>query len=244
MELKICHLYPEILSLNGDRGNILSLCRRLEQRGISVSVTALPCGEKADLSEFDLFFMGGGQDFNMDALVADLKGGRADDIRAAVENGKTFLAVCGGYIAMCREFIDHEGKTHELIGAIDAVTTEGTKRLTGNCMFEFADSKVVGFEHHTGQTALGSGCESLGKVLVGYGNDADSKEAGARYKNVFATYVNGPILPKNPEFCDCILRTALEHKYGSVELMPLEDKFENAAHSYMVERLSANEAGR
>ena len=240
MELKICHLYPDILNLNGDNGNILSLMRRLEARGIDCHITTLPCGASADMNEFDLFFIGGSQDFNIDALKTDLNSGKRASICQAVENGKTFLAVGGGFIAMCRSFTDKDNTEHSLIGAIDAHTVDKAQRLTGNSMFSINEvGLVVGYEHHSGHTYLGDGCSALGTVISGYGNNGEDKTNGAKYKNVFATYTNGPILPKNPAFADLILRTALETKYGTVELSPLEDKYENAAHNYMVERLSA-----
>ena len=241
MELKICHLYPDLLSLNGDRGNILALRRRLEARGISAQVFELPAGKTADLSTFDLFFIGGGQDFQREALISDLRTGKDAEIRAAAEDGKVFLAVCGGYIAMCRSYTTRDGVEHEMIGVLDAVTVDKPDRLTGNSLFRCSDecggSLVVGFEHHSGHTELGSGCAPLGTVQYGHGNNGVDGTVGARYKNVFATYTNGPILPKNPELADFILRTALERKYGRAELPPIDDSFETAAHDYMVERL-------
>jgi len=240
MELKICHLYPDILNLNGDNGNLLCLKRRLEARGIDAHISSLSCGETADLNDFDLFFIGGSQDFKIDALKADLDSGKRSAICHAVECGKTFLAVGGGYVAMCRCYTDKDNVEHSLIGAIDAYTVDKSQRLTGNSMFSVPEiGLVVGYEHHSGHTYLGSGCSTLGSVVSGYGNNGTDQTNGARYKNVFATYTNGPVLPKNPAFADYILRTALETKYGTVELNSLEDKYENAAHDYMVERLSA-----
>jgi len=240
MELKICHLFPDILNLNGDNGNLICLKRRLEARGIEASFTSLSCGEMADLNEFDLFFIGGSQDFQLDALIQDLNNGKRQAICHAVENGKVFLAVGGGYMAMGKSFTDKDNAEHRLIDAIDAYTVDKPVRLTGNSMFSSNDfGDVVGFEHHSGYTYLGDNCTPLGTVIAGYGNNGQDGTNGARYKNVFGTYTNGPLLPKNPVFADYILRKALENKYGCIELSPLEDKFENAAHNYMAERLKA-----
>ena len=40
MELRVCHLYPDVLNLYGDRGNILCMRRRLEWRGICLLYTS------------------------------------------------------------------------------------------------------------------------------------------------------------------------------------------------------------
>ena len=106
--------------------------------------------------------------------------------------------------------------------------------MIGNYAFRCTDlsggSVAVGFENHSGRTFLGDGVQALGKVITGYGNNGKDQTEGIRYKNVFGTYSHGPVLPKNPEFCDHILSTALERKYGSCHLSPLDDAAENDAH--------------
>lgn len=67
--LRICHLYPDLLNLYGDRGNILCMRRRLEWRGIDAEVTEVTVGQQADFTQFDLFFIGGGQDFEQEVLL-------------------------------------------------------------------------------------------------------------------------------------------------------------------------------
>ena len=103
---------------------------------------------------------------------------------------------------------------------------------------EEAGCNIVGFENHSGKTYLGSGVRPLGRVLEGSGNNGEDGTEGARYKNVFASYSHGCLLPKNPKLADLIVKTALERKYGELELSPLPDEFETAAHNYMEARLS------
>lgn len=243
MELKICHLYPDVLNLYGDRGNILCLAQRCRWRGVDVSVTRVPIGEKAALGDCGLVFIGGGQDFEQEVLLADLHStGKAADIRAAVEDGVTFLAICGGYQMLGAYYETYDGRKCDFIGALDLCTVGGKERMIGNYMFRCGEasggSTVVGFENHSGRTALGPGLQPLGTVLAGYGNNGDDGTEGARYKNVFGTYSHGPLLPKNPAFCDFLIETALERRYGSVSLPPLDDAAELAAHDEMAARLA------
>ena len=241
MELKICHMYPDVLNLYGDRGNVICMLKRLEWRGIEASVTKLPIGDSRSLAGFDLVFIGGGQDFEQQVLLSDLHRGKDKEIKAAIEDGVTFLTICGGYQMLGSYYETFDGKRCDFIGALDLYTKGSVKRMIGNYKFRCSPSAggsvVVGFENHSGKTWLGSGLEPLGKVLSGYGNNGEDGSEGAHYKNVFGTYSHGPLLPKNPELCDLILKTALERKYGSAELMPLDDSFELLAHDEMCAKL-------
>ena len=241
MELKICHMYPDVLNLYGDGGNIRCLTRRLQWRGIGAEVTRMPIGSPASLSGYDLVFIGGGQDFEQQVLLEDLHRGKDREIRAAVEDGLPFLTICGGYQMLGSYYETYDGQRCDFIGALDLYTVGSKVRMIGNYSFQCGEesggSVVVGFENHSGKTWLGSGVQPLGKVLSGYGNNGEDGSEGARYKNVFGTYSHGPLLPKNPAFCDHILLTALERKYGAAELAPLDDTAERAAHDEVLARL-------
>ncbi len=241
MELAICHLYPEALNLYGDRGNILCMKKRLEWRGIDVTVDGCDIGEKRDLTKYDLFFIGGGQDFEQEVLLSDLASGKADAIRSAVEDGKTFLTICGGYQMMGHYYETFDGTKCEFLGAVDLYTVGSKTRMIDNYAYEVDNAgekiMVVGFENHSGKTYLGAGVSPLGKVLAGNGNNGEDGTEGVRYKNVFGTYSHGPLLPKNPKLCDLILQTALVRKYGSCTLEPLPDDFENLAHDSVLEKV-------
>ena len=230
MELKICHLYPDLLNLYGDRGNTVCMEKRLQWRGIDCRFTEAKYGDNDPLSDYDLIFIGGGQDFEQKLLMEDLQRGKGNNIKAAAEDGKTFLAICGGYQLLGHYYQMSDGTKCEYIGAIDIFTVAGRKRMIGNtaCISEESGT-IVGFENHAGKTFLSGDVRPLGTVLKGSGNNGEDGGEGARYKNVFATYYHGPVLPKNPELCDLILKTALERKYGFFELQPLDDSAENAA---------------
>ena len=241
MELKICHMYPDVLNLYGDRGNVMCMTKRLQWRGIEASVTKLPIGAEQSLSGFDLVFIGGGQDFEQQVLLEDLHRGKDREIISAIEDGVAFLTICGGFQMLGTYYETYYGKRCDFIGALDLHTVGSKTRMIGNykfrCGADSGGSVIVGFENHSGKTRLGGGVKPLGTVLAGYGNNGEDKTEGVHYKNVFGTYSHGPLLPKNPEFCDFLLKTALERKYGRAELAPLDDKAELFAHDEMCAKL-------
>ena len=241
MELKICHLYPDVLNLYGDRGNVLCLQKRLQWRNIDCEIEKRPLGSPLSLKDFDLIFIGSGQDCDRQLLIDDLNKGRAAELKSAIESGTTVLAISEGFELLGNYSINVDGKKQNYVGALNMHTEYKSQRLTGNYKFELSEncggSVVVGFENHSGRTYLSDGLEALGKVLSGSGNNGADGTEGARYKNVFGTYSHGPVLPKNPEFCDLVLLTALQHKYGNIELQPLNDDAETLAHDEMCSRI-------
>lgn len=241
MELKICHLYPDVLNLYGDRGNIICMEQRLRWRGISVETVGIPMGEHLRAADFDLFMIGGGQDILQEALLKDLSEHKTKELVSAIEDEKPVLAICGGYQLLGQYFKNSDGVQIDLTGALDFHTVESKQRMTGDYAFTWADDpsvSIVGFENHSGKTYLGSGVTPMGTVLKGYGNNGEDGTDGARYKNVFATYAHGCLLPKNPKVCDSILSLALQRKYGADALLaPLDDTLENNANLHMLNRL-------
>ena len=239
MELNICHLYPDILNLYGDRGNLLCMQERLEWRGIGVTVTGVSIGRALEASAYDLLFVGGGQDFEQEVLLGDLAGAKTEELKSAIEDGLPVLAICGGYQMLGQYYKTWDGAQCDFTGALDLYTIGSKDRMIGNYMFtcDELNCEIVGFENHSGKTYLGAGVKPMGKVLAGFGNNGEDGTEGARYKNVFGTYSHGALLPKNPKLADHILRVALERKYGEAELTPLDDSLETAAHDYMKRRL-------
>ena len=182
VKLNICHMYPEVLNLYGDRGNILCLKKRLEWRGIDVNLSEVRIGDNDDLTKYDLFFIGGGQDFEQEVLLNDIRSGKGDNIKAAVEDGKTFLCICGGYQMMGHYYETKDGEKLEFLGAVDFHTVGGDVRMIGNyafkCTKESGGSDIVAFENHSGRTYLEPGVLPLGTVLRGYGNNGEDKKEG------------------------------------------------------------------
>jgi len=239
MELKICHLYPDVMNLSCDRGNVLTLKKRLQWRGIDAAVTAVNMGDSLDASNFDIIFIGNGQPFVQPLLMKDLKEKKTKALQSAAADGVSILAIDGAYelLGGTIQFLD--GSKMEGLGILDTRTEYGQKRLVGDCVFSCEDPAVniVGFENHAGKTFLGNGVKVFGKVLCGNGNNGQDGTEGARWNNVIGTYAHGCLLPKNPVLADYILKLALERKYGSVDLQPLDDVYAVNAHDYLEQRL-------
>jgi len=242
MELRICHLYPDLLNLYGDRGNLITLRQRCQWRGIDCTITPVSLGDSFAASDYDLVFMGGGQDYEQNLLYEDLIEQKGDAIRAAVEDGLVFLCICGGYQLMGRYYEEQDGHRIDGLGAIDVRTIGRPDRLIGNTIHEAAwlsgqgrDPVLVGFENHSGRTYLGSGVRPLATVRKGGGNNGDDKTEGAIYKNVYCTYSHGSFLPKNPAMADHLIETALKRRYPECkELSPLDDQLAENARKYLI----------
>ncbi len=242
MELRLAHLYPELMNTYGNRGNVLALVRRAEWRGIRLDVRGVGLGEPLDPDTYDLYFFGGGQDREQGLVAADLVRHKGPPLGDAVEAGAVVLAICGGYQLLGREFRTGPGEVLPGLGILDAWTVAGQRRNIGNvvvrCAWAGAGRRLVGFENHSGKTYLGTGCEPLGRVEVGAGNNGEDGSEGARYRDVYACYLHGSLLPKNPWFADHLLRRALVRRYGLDAPFPaLDDRLENAAHDAVLERV-------
>lgn len=238
MKLTIGHLYPDLLNLYGDRGNIQCFRKRLEWREIEAEVIPFLSGDKIDFSCLDIVLLGGGSDREQELVCGYLKDIR-DDFKQYVEKGGVVLAVCGGY-QLLGKYYKTQTKTIEGLAILDITTEWEPERLVKNIILDspLFDMPVVGFENHGGRTYIGKHTP-LGKVFFGYGNTGKSGYEGVVYKNVIATYLHGPLLPKNPQVCDYLLERALKRKYGGdVELAPLADELERSANSYIAERYS------
>ncbi len=241
-KLKLCHLYPDLLNLYGDRGNIISMQKRLEWRGISLELTEISVGNDFIADSYDIVFIGGGQDFEQEILLTDLSEEKKKNIRYAVKSGVVFLAICGGYQLLGTHYKNWNDIQYDFTGAIDIHTIGHKKRMIGDFTFKCSDSAlagltVAGFENHSGKTYLGGAVKPLGEIIKGSGNNGEDQTAGARYKNVFCSYSHGPLLPKNPVLCDYILKTALIRKYGDYNLSVLNDSAEIAAGNYIIKKL-------
>ena len=235
MKITIGHLYPDLLNLHGDRGNIQCMKKRLEWRGIEASVMEFSLTDHIDFSQLDLVLLGGGSDREQMLVCQRLKTIR-EDFASYVEDGGSVLAVCGGY-QLLGHYYDTEDGRIEGLSLVDLYTRQGSPRLISNIVIQNENFPypIVGFENHGGRTYINDN-RPLGKVAFGHGNNGEDGQEGVLYKNVMGTYLHGPLLPKNPHVCDYLLKNALERKYGTANLVPLDDEQELEANRYIVER--------
>lgn len=234
MDLRIAHLYPDLMSIYGDRGNVLALTQRARWREIAVEVRAYSAGVAFDADWPDLLFFGGGQDQGQDIVGADLQGKNGDAIRRALEGGAAALTICGGYQLFGTEYVPENAPAIPGLGVLDVRTVAGKTRFVGNLVVETPDGILVGFENHSGKTYLGVKAVPLGAVVVGHGNNGEDHTEGAVQGHIIGTYSHGSCLPKNPWLADKLLAWAVSRRHGPVELRPLDDREENAANEQAV----------
>ena len=239
MKITIGHLYPDLLNLYGDRGNIQCMRKRLEWRGFEAEVREFQLDDRIDFAALDIVLLGGGSDREQMLVCSQLKKIQKD-FQSYVEDGGSVLAVCGGYQLLGHYYDTEEGRI-EGLSLVDLYTKQGSPRLISNIVIEneHFPYPIVGFENHGGRTYINEN-RPLGKVIFGFGNNGEDQQEGVLYRNVIGTYLHGPLLPKNPHLCDYLLKNALERKYGSQELTPLDDTQEKEANDYIVKRFVKN----
>jgi len=239
MKINIAYLYPELLNIYGDKGNILAFVNRCLWRNIEAQIHEIHPGDNIDPDVYDFYFIGGGQD-QQQIAVADELHKQKDALTQARDNMAVFLTICGGYQLLGHYYKPHSGDKLKGISLLDAYTIAGNTRYIGNVTvkteFPLKEKTLVGFENHSGLTYLQGDTKPIGFVTTGNGNNGKDKTEGAFYKNVFGTYLHGSFLPKNPHFTDYLIQLALERNYGKVELEPINDEIEWAAHNKAIGR--------
>ncbi len=246
--LRIAHLYPSLLNVAGDGGNLMAIQRRCAWRGIGTEVTSVEAGQTPDFTAFDIVLFHGGQDVEM-AVAADDLSGKTPSLRDAAEAGVVVFAVCAGLQLLGHRYIPSVGEPIIGAGILDLETRGGPQRFMQHAACEVTlgeESRlVVGFENHSGLTELGPAARPFGRVVAGAGNNGRDGMEGARQGNVFATYLHGPVLPKNPWLTDQLIRIALERKTGvPVTLAPLTDEMEQRAHQVALDKALQNRGRR
>ena len=233
LQVRLAHLYPDVMNIYGDRGNVIALRFRCEARGIALEVTDVTIGDPFDPTAFDLVLIGGGQDREQRRIADDLVE-KGPALKAAIEDGLPALAVCGGFQLFGHRYVDHEGGVIPGIGVFDLETRhQGPRadRCIGDVVLATEIGEVVGFENHGGRTYLGPALKPFGMVVRGFGNNAEDGGEGARYLNAIGTYLHGSLLPKNPALTDELILNALRRRYGpNIELEPLPTDAETRAH--------------
>ncbi len=230
--LRITYLYPDLMNLYADRGNVTCLERRCGWRGITPRIKRLEWNDRLDEAA-DLYVIGGGQDRQQQLASRGLTTRNADRILSDLGDGAAMLAVCGGYQLMAHRYRAADGSELPGLGVFDAETVHpgaDIPRCIGNVVCEWNDSRLVGFENHGGRTYLGPKTAPLAQVLKGHGNNAEDATEGAVTGNAIGTYLHGSVLPKNPHLADHIIGTALRRVAPGFELLALDDAAEWAAH--------------
>jgi CobQ-like glutamine amidotransferase family enzyme len=238
-KLTIGHLYPDLLNLYGDLGNIIALKKRCEWRGIELTIKSYELNDDIDFDALHIVFLGGGSDREQ-KIVCDRLRAIQSDFFNYVENNGVAVAVCGGY-QLLGHYYQLGNEMIEGLSILDIYTEAGSPRLIGNVVVEFNSNEnsfhIVGFENHSGRTFINNHTP-LGKVKYGFGNNGKDFMEGVLYKNVIGTYLHGPLFPKNPELADFVITNALKKAYPEtfIELPPLDDSIEQKAKETVINR--------
>ncbi len=242
-EIKLLYLYPDLLELYGDFGNIQVLKYRCEQRNIKLIIDEYSIGDDTpDFESYDIIFAGGGADNEQSILSDDLMKHK-ESIKKAFENGTFFLLICGAYQLFGKYYKGVEGNIIPGLEVFDYYTVsepDRTKRCIGNIVtkacFDGEETEIIGFENHGGQTFDVE--KPFGKVLFGNGNKFQDEYEGYFKENVIATYLHGPLLSKNPKVADYIIKYCLERKEPSeeIKLKKLDDTFEEKCRKQLLDR--------
>ena len=225
-KITIAQLYSRDMNLYGDWGNTLVLKKRLEWRGFEVEIIDHNPGDSTDFSKIDIFVGGGGQDSGQTIIQNDLLE-RADELRQLANDGVPMLMICGMYQLFGRFFRTLKGE--EIVGAniLPIETIAGEERMIGNIIIKSQEfGEIIGYENHSGQTFLDKTVTPLGQVIKGAGNNMIDASEGVRYNNVIATYLHGPILPKNPQIADFLINETLRRRGISID--PETDKIDDS----------------
>ena len=240
MNLVIGYLYPDLMNIYGDTGNVVALQKRCQWRGIEVEIKHISVGDKLQVGECDIYFFGGGQDQAQQLVSRDLISGKGGVIKKEVERGVPLLSICGGYQLLGEYYQPQDGQKLEGVGIFPVYTEASNTRMIGNIIIETEQfGKLVGFENHSGKTRLNQGGIPLGRVKKGFGNNGQDKQEGCRINNAIGCYMHGSLLHKNPQLADWLIKKGLEVKYNKeIKLQLLDDKLELEAQRVAIKRFS------
>ncbi|MGL5917585.1 MAG: type 1 glutamine amidotransferase [Culicoidibacterales bacterium] len=240
MELHLAWLYDDLLELYGDRGNVTVLRDRCTKRGITLHVHQYSVGDQFDLTKMDMIFIGGGSDREQNIIYEDLLD-RREAFVSAIENNAVVLLICGGYQLLGQYYKDLDGNMLKGLGVFDYHTESSRERMVGyigiDCHIDGRDFQLVGFENHGGKTK--NVATPLGKVFAGHGNNGEDGYEGVLYKNVFGTYLHGPLLPRNPELADVFIEKMMRRYDVAYQVTPLDDALELGAKKQVIQEFKA-----
>ncbi len=251
-KLTVGYLYPSVMCHYGDRGNVITLSKRCEWRGIEVEIKHLERGDAVDADRIDLFLMGGGADSHQRLIAEDMVNVKGEAVKTAIEEGAAALMVCGGYQLWGEFYRAYDGtelpglgmfpsytvhRAHQIGSRLRSISDARAVRSVGNLAVQWEDRTLIGFENHGGRTYLRPGAQPLGRVLAGEGNNSEDGWEGCVYRNAIGTYLHGSVLPKNPALADHLIESALRRRDPGLRLEPLDDELEKRAHEGVLQRV-------
>lgn len=236
----IAHMYPDLMNLYGDRGNLICLQKRMEWYGLDCEIKSIHLRDKLDFNQIDMLFMGGGSDREQGLVYHDLIQ-KSDQLLEQINKGLPMLCVCGAYQLLGAYYKSQDGTKMDGLGFFPFYTVSKPGRLIGNILIESEingqKTTVVGFENHGGRTYFDDAkLQGLGTVIKGFGNNGEDKTEGMQFKNLIGTYLHGPLLPKNPVLADFFIQ-AMTNRRGDTLDKILDDTIEKVAHEQVKRKI-------
>lgn len=241
-EFTIAHIYPDLMNLYGDQGNLLCLKKRLQWYGHQPHIYEVSFENKLDYHSIDMIYMGGGSDREVKLIYQDLTS-KAADLQEAIENGLPMLFIDSAYQLLGQTYMDDGEKIIDGLGFFKFSTRKAKNRLIGNILLSSSvtgkECTIVGFENHYGCTYFeDENLQPFGRVIKGFGSNGEGGYEGLSYKNLIGTCLHGPLLPKNPVIADFFIKAMAERR-GITFTFGLDDSIENFAHKQVTDKILA-----
>lgn len=232
--LRVVWVYPDLLSTYGDQGNVLVVERRAQQRGLGVQRLDVRSDQPVPTSG-DIYLIGGGEDRPQRLAAERLR--QDGGLSRAADNGAIIFSVCAGYQILGHEFVNDLGQREAGLGLLDVVSVRGeAERCVGDVLADIDERlglpQLTGFENHQGVTQLGPTARPFAQVRLGRGNGTGDGTEGAWNDTVFGTYMHGPVLARNPQIADLLIKLALDVN----ALPPVDERWYEALRA---ERIAA-----
>lgn len=183
--MKIAYLYYDLLNLYGESGNIKMIDKVLTDNKIKHKILYVSLEDKLKFDEYDLVYIGSGTEKNQEIALNNLMNYKKD-IKKYIKDNKFFLAT-GNSIDLFGKFIKRN-KKYNALGIFDYHVETGTRRM--------ADIHI---ESNIGIKDI-YGFINTDSYIKNNSNELFNSES-IKYKNFYGTYILGPILVRNPEFC-------------------------------------------
>lgn len=231
MDIRVLHLYYDIMNLYGEYGNIAILENRIKEQGFNVIVDKKTIGDSININDYDCIYIGSGTEKNQAVVLDDLKK-YAESIKDYIESSKFFLATGNSY-EMFGKNIDEK----EALGIFDFEVTRTKDRITSDIIYksEFLQNEVVGFVNK--MSNIVHNLNPLFEVVFGIGENEKNDTEGVKYKNFYGTYISGPILVRNPEFLNYLVKEICSNKETTHKIKEIPHENEQKGYELVLSEL-------
>ena len=228
--IKIAHLYYDLMNLYGEAGNVMALVKTFDEQNITCIVDKLTIGDKMNLSNYDIIYMGQGSEENQLIVLDDILKHK-ETLKNAI-NKEKFVICTGNAYELFGKYIEKNGKKYNCLNIFDYYSKELDERIKGEQVFEceFLSDPVIGFQNR--QCVMSNKSNHLFTVINGHAGNYKTKYEGIHYKNFYGTYMIGPLLIRNPHLTNYIVKEILDKK--NIDYIPITNTLDYKAYNEFV----------